>query len=598
MSILRHAPPSRDGLPPRAGVGLKPAHYATILDGRPDIGFFEIHAENYMGAGGPPHRYLEAIAERYALSLHGVGLSIGGAEPLDTAHLARLCLLNDRYRPLAFSEHLAWSSHGGSFLNDLLPLPYDDETLSAVADHVDAVQQAMGRQLLLENPATYLRFANSTIDEIDFLESVVERTGCGLLLDVNNVMVSAVNHGIDPYTYIDRFPMAAVGEIHLAGYDETVDADGARLLIDAHGSAVRPDVFALYRHTLRRRGPLPTLIEWDNDVPDFATLLAEADRVEAVLGEVRSCGGLVSPSPCPSPSRGEGTLWHHRDMPVISLAGGDRVPSPREGEGQGEGVGREGGIGMTHAATQTAFAAALIDPQQPLPDGIAGAAAASRFAVYRNNVARGLIAALGESFPVTARLVGEDFFNGMARTYAATRQPASPLMFAYGSDFPDFIAGFAPAAALPYLPDVARLEAARTRAYHAADMASLDLAVLAGRSNGALAATRLQLHPAVRLLASAHPVGSIWQAHQQDPVDSGFAWQAETVLTARPDALVMTHILPPDAATFARALFAGDSLGEAAEATMTAHPEFDFGSALAGLAGLGTFAALPLLERS
>lgn len=270
-------------LPQRAGLGLKPEHYETILATRPDVGFFEVHAENYMGAGGPPHRYLEAVADLYPLSLHGVGLSIGASRDLDREHLKRLRVLIDRYRPQSFSEHLAWSTHDTGFLNDLLPLPYTAETLARVIDHVDETQQWLGRQMLLENPSTYLLFSESTIDEVDFLAAIANRTGCGLLLDVNNVMVSAVNHRLDPIAYIDRFPVEPVSEIHLAGYDETVDGVGDRLLIDAHGSAVRTDVVELYRHTLSRSGPLPTLIEWDNDVPDFATLNAEAVRADAML---------------------------------------------------------------------------------------------------------------------------------------------------------------------------------------------------------------------------------------------------------------------------------------------------------------------------
>ncbi len=270
-------------LPPRAGLGLKPEHYETILAIKPDVGFFEVHAENYMGAGGPPHRYLEAVADLYPLSLHGVGLSIGAARDLDREHLKRLRDLIDRYRPQSFSDHLAWSTHETGFLNDLLPLPYTAETLARVVDHVDETQQWLGRQMLLENPSTYLLFSESTIEEVDFLTEIADRTGCGLLLDVNNVMVSAVNHRLDPVAYIDRFPIELVGEIHLAGYDETVDSVGDRLLIDAHGSTVRTDVVELYRHTLSRSGPLPTLIEWDNDVPDFASLRAEAVRADAML---------------------------------------------------------------------------------------------------------------------------------------------------------------------------------------------------------------------------------------------------------------------------------------------------------------------------
>ena len=277
-----------DTLPARPGLGLKPQHYAQIIAERPDLGFFEVHAENYMGAGGPPHRYLTAICEAYALSLHGVGLSIGGEGPLDATHLQRLRALVDRYQPASFSEHLAWSSHDATYLNDLLPLPYTARTLGRVVEHVDQVQQALGRRMLLENPSTYVLFAESTIDEVDFLDAVATRTGCGLLLDVNNVMVSAVNHRLDPNAYIARFPIHHVGEIHLAGYDETTDDAGERLLIDAHGSRVRADVFHLYRTTIARTGPLPTLIEWDNDVPTFDVLMDEVRLVDAVLGGATS----------------------------------------------------------------------------------------------------------------------------------------------------------------------------------------------------------------------------------------------------------------------------------------------------------------------
>ena len=274
---------SAHSLPARAGLGLKPEHYKDILDGAPDVGFFEVHAENYMGAGGPPHRYLETIRERYPLSLHGVGLSIGSAGPLDKAHLGRLRALVDRYHPESFSEHLAWSTHTSGFLNDLLPLPYTPETRDRVADHVDEVQQVLGRRMLLENPSTYVIFKESTIDEIDFLSAIAERTGCGLLLDVNNVMVSTVNHRLDAFAYIDRFPMHLVGEIHLGGYDESEDDAGDRLLIDAHASTVKPDVFELYQHTLSRIGAIPTLVEWDNDVPSFDVLFGEARRVDDAL---------------------------------------------------------------------------------------------------------------------------------------------------------------------------------------------------------------------------------------------------------------------------------------------------------------------------
>lgn len=274
-------------LPIAAGVGLKPEHVETILETEPRLGFFEVHAENYMGEGGLPHHQLAAIAGRYPLSLHGVGLSIGGEGDLDRDHLKRLRRLVERYRPASFSEHLAWSTHASTFFNDLLPLPYTPETLERVARHVAETQAFLGARMLLENPSTYLVFEESTIDEIDFLAAVSERTGCGLLLDVNNVVVSSINHRLDPVAYIDRFPLDKVGEIHLAGYDEVVDEAGERLLIDAHASPVLPDVFDLYRHVLARAGPLPTLVEWDNDVPEFPVLFAEAQRVAAALEDAR-----------------------------------------------------------------------------------------------------------------------------------------------------------------------------------------------------------------------------------------------------------------------------------------------------------------------
>jgi uncharacterized protein len=275
-------------LPDRSGVGLKPEHIDEILRDRPALGFFEIHAENYMGDGGPPHRRLEAIRDLYPISLHGVGLSIGSPKPLDREHLSRLAALVRRYQPGLFSEHLAWSSHDEGYLNDLLPLPYTQETLAVVCDHVDQVQDALGRQMLLENPSTYVVFRESTISETDFMREIARRTGCGLLLDVSNVLVSATNHGFNASAYLDAFPVDLVGEIHLAGFAEAVDDKGHLLLIDAHDSPVRDQVWSLYRRAIERRGAVPTLVEWDNDVPDWQILLGEAQRAESLMAQTLS----------------------------------------------------------------------------------------------------------------------------------------------------------------------------------------------------------------------------------------------------------------------------------------------------------------------
>lgn len=279
-------------LPARAGVGLKPEHFQDILATQPDIGFFEVHAENYMVPGGPFHHYLTRIRERYPLSIHGVGLSIGGDAPLDIDHLNALAVLLNRYQPESFSEHLAWSTHNDVFLNDLLPLPYNTATLQRVCDHIDQVQAHLGRRMLLENPATYIEFVASTWNEATFLSEVVRRTGCGLLLDVNNVYVSSVNHQRDAKATIRALPLAQVGEIHLAGFAEQVDGNGGRLLIDSHGSPVVQAAWDLYAFTLGLTGPIATLLERDNDIPTLPVLLAEANLADrqlcAVLDEVHA----------------------------------------------------------------------------------------------------------------------------------------------------------------------------------------------------------------------------------------------------------------------------------------------------------------------
>ena len=275
------------GLPCRAGLGLKSEHFTEVLQTLPDVGFFEIHAENYMVAGGPFHHYLGLIRQQYSLSLHGVGLSIGGEGPLNREHLARLATLIERYQPHSFSEHLAWSSHGPVFLNDLLPLAYDADTLNRVCEHVDQVQSTLKRPMLLENPSTYLQFQRSTLDETDFISETIRRTGCGLLLDVSNAYVSCINHQRDPLTYIDALPLHAVGEIHLAGFGEDTDNLGDRLLIDDHGAPINNAVWQLYKQVLTRTGPVATLIERDNHVPAFNVLHAEAQQAEHYLSQVR-----------------------------------------------------------------------------------------------------------------------------------------------------------------------------------------------------------------------------------------------------------------------------------------------------------------------
>lgn len=272
--------------PTGAGIGLRAPHVAGILATHPAVAFLEVHAENYMG-GGPALAALERLRRDYPFSLHGVGLSLGGSDPLDTRHLARLARLVERLDPAFVSEHLAWSAVDGAYFNHLLPLPYDDESLDTMCSRVARAQEGLGRRILVENPAGYLRFRHSPIPEPAFLGELVHRTGCGVLLDVNNVYVSCRNFGEDPHAYLDALAADAVGEIHLAGHS-TNDADSRTILIDDHGSRVAMPVWQLYGYALERCGPVPTLVEWDTNLPDVAVLLDEAATAQRHLDALPS----------------------------------------------------------------------------------------------------------------------------------------------------------------------------------------------------------------------------------------------------------------------------------------------------------------------
>lgn len=277
-------------VPARAGIGLRSPHHDELLAERPALAFVKVHSENFFVAGGPVLRYLDAVRREYPVSLHGVGLSLGSTDPLDRLHLERLNSLVERVEPALVSEHLCWCSAGGVHLNDLLPLPYTEEALSHLSRRVAEVQDFLGRRILVENVSSYLAYADSAIPEWEFLAEVSRRTGCGILLDVNNVYVNATNHGFDARRYIDAVPAAAVEEIHLAGFTRK-DPGGVPLLIDSHSRPVAADVWALYAHALARLGARPTLIEWDRDIPPLATLLAEAARADALIDDVRAAAG-------------------------------------------------------------------------------------------------------------------------------------------------------------------------------------------------------------------------------------------------------------------------------------------------------------------
>ncbi len=555
-------------VPPRAGVGLKADHYRTVIDTQPDIGFFEVHAENYMGAGGPPHRYLEAIRERYALSLHGVGLSIGADRPLDREHLRRLRGLIERYRPALFSEHLAWSSHDSGFLNDLLPLPYTTETLVRVCQHIDDVQTTLGRQMLLENPSTYLAFVESNWSEVDFIAQVARRTGCGLLLDVNNVYVASTNQQQDPVAYIDAYPLAHVQQIHLAGYAREADEMGRPLLIDAHDREVDEIVWDLYTHAIRRLGSTPTLIEWDANVPAWPVLEAEAQHARAIMVAIQ-----------------HEEHEQHEQIKVHEQHDTREVPCtvPRLAE------------------RQRSFARALLDPERPLPPGLVGPdgePSERRFAVYRNNVVSGLIDTLQAAFPAVGRIVGTEFFRAMARVYVAQEPPDSPILLGYGAGFPAFIDTFEPAATLPYLSDVARIEHAWAEAYHAADGLPLEPARLAQIAPDQLPGLVLHLSPSVRLIRSGFPALTLWRMNVGDGVPAAVDLDAggENVLVARPGTEVEVRLLSPASTEFVQSLIDGQPVIEAAGAALAVDGGFDLSLNLAELLQSGIVADFQFVQ--
>jgi hypothetical protein len=265
-------------IPARAGIGLRAPHYAEVLRELPAIPWLEVHSENFFADGGRPHEVLEQVCSHYPLSLHGVGLSLGSTDPLNTWHLDKLKGLIQRYEPGLVSEHLCWCSVDKRYFNDLLPLPYTEEALRHISDRIAQVQDYLGRQILIENLSSYLQFTDSTIPEWEFIAAVAERSGCGILLDVNNIYVNARNHGFDAGAYLEAIPVAAVKEIHLAGYEDEGDC-----LIDTHGKPVADDVWRLYEQAVYRFGRVPTLIEWDTDIPPLAVLLGEADHAQDIM---------------------------------------------------------------------------------------------------------------------------------------------------------------------------------------------------------------------------------------------------------------------------------------------------------------------------
>lgn len=518
-----------------AGIGLRAPHYRDFLDRRPDVGWVEVHTENFLACAGHDWHVLSAVRRDYPVSLHGVGLGLGSVHGFSDDHLARVAALVRALEPTLVSEHLSWGALRDRQLNDLLPLRLDGEALALVAARVQRVQDVLGRRILVENVSTYVRFAGDAMSEADFLAELARRTGCGVLLDVNNLYVNERNHGEDPYAAIAALPAGCVGEIHLGGHLVTDDG-----LIDHHGARVAPPVWDLYRAALARFGAVPTLVEWDTDLPPLDVLLDEAAQADAIAIAITGAAGQCV------------------------VAGTDTVVAP---------IDPAPAAGLD--ALQQAFGAALWASAQdaalaPLLKGDP-----RRVGIYRGNLHAHWTRALASAYPVLRQLVGDEFFEALARVYGRAHPAVDPDLNRFGAALPDFLAGFAPAADHPYLPDVARLEWCVHEAWYApaADAAP---AAFAGLAPEAFEAARAVLHPSLRLQASPWATVALWRAHQAGGQDFPDDLRAHThALVLRPRFDVVVEVIGAAEHAALACLARGDTFGAALDAAFDVDGDFD-----------------------
>lgn len=527
------------------GVGLRAPHYRQFLAERPRVDWLEVHTENFISQSGFDWHVLQALRRDYPFSLHGVGLGLGSVRGFSAAHLEQVRSLVERVEPMLVSEHLCWGAVHDRQLNDLLPLALDDDALALLCERVGRVQDVLRRPILLENVSTYVRFRADSMSEAEFMAALARRTGCALLLDVNNLYVNQCNHGEDALAAIAAIAPGSVGEIHLAGHLVTPAA-----VIDHHGATVAPAVWELYRAALARFGGVPTLVEWDTDVPALDVLLGEADKARSIAGSAtRHAGAPAAPA-----------------MPA----------------------GATGATAERHGALQAAFSDALFDgarEDQILAHVTGGA---ERFSLYRGNLTGTWDKVLSAAFPVIRQLLGAEFFDALGRAFGMAHPSDSADLNLFGAGFADFLAGFRHVADYPYLPDMARLEWALHRSYYAPDGRALAADALAALSPDAFEQARFALHPAAGLFASPWAVVPLWLAHQ--PGQGGFPDDmavASAAAVARPQ--WKTELVALDAAQYAAlaALDAGRSMGEALDAAFERDEQFDISSNLRQWLSLG-----------
>lgn len=516
--------PLRNSLPHLGfGVGLRAPHYRQFLEHRPKVDWLEVHTENYLAQGGWDLHVLEQLRQDYPISLHGVGLGIGSANGFSDQHLQRVRQLVDRIEPALVSEHLSWGAVHDRHLNDLLPLPLTHEALSLVCQRVDRIQEMLGRQLLLENVSTYLRYRDDSMSEAEFLAAVAARTGCGVLLDINNLYVNQCNHQENVLAAIAAIAPHSVGEIHLAGHLVTSEA-----VIDHHGDYVAEPVWALYETVLRRFGEVSTLIEWDTDIPALEVLLNEAQKARAIATRLRE-------------------TTHAQFL----------------------------------AQSQQLFSAALFDRQHQAevvcqfkgpPDQ-----AKNRFALYRGNLSATWDKALSAAYPVLRMLVGEEFFTGLAREYGRAYPSDNGDLNSFGAFFSTFLDAFPHVAQYPYFPDMAKLEWSLHLAHYAADTQTVSPEMLADLTPDQAENARFSFHPSCSLFFSKWAIVSLWHAHQRASSHGFPAEMDEDTygLVTRRDWRVDVYPLIHSAHVALAALHEGKTLGDALDAALDIDPGFD-----------------------
>lgn len=530
--------------PAGVGVGLRACHYRDFLQQRPKVDWLEVHTENYLQPGGLDRHVLFELRQDYPFSLHGVGLGLGSAQGFDVHHLQRIARLVQQLQPVLVSEHLCWAASGSRNLNDLLPLPLSAQALELICQRVLQVQDCLQRPILLENVSTYVRYRDDAMDEIEFLSEVARRTGCGILLDVNNLYVNQCNQQESALAAIEQVSAEFVAEIHLAGHLVTPGA-----VVDHHGDVVAAPVWDLYRQSLRRLGAVPTLIEWDTDIPALEVLLAQADMARSMMREFAREAG---------PDAGNaGSVQVVRPVPLTPPVAG-------------------------LSGIQCDFADALF--AQHAPDVFRGELAQNeaRFARYRGNLVATWEKTLTAAFPVLQQLVGDEFFAALCRAFGHAHPSDNGDLNVFGAQFAQFLADFPHVAQYPYFPDMARLEWAVHEAYYAADGRSVAPQDLLAMAPDVLDQTRFRLHPACALIDSPWALAPLWFAHQ-DQSETGFPAQldvASHVLVCRPAWKPQVIELSAAQFTLLATLADGQTFGGALDAALQKDEEFDVIGAL------------------